>query len=463
MGKHVRHLALTLMAMFFVLILHLTYLQVLKAEGLYLHPLNPRLKLLEEKTLRGDILDREGRVLARSSSFQGRVNREYPLGRAAAHVIGYASPRLGTSGLEAAYDGELLGLVGSLSYLNEFRRLQGLPRKGYGLLLTLDAELQRLAFQLLEGYRGAVVALNPRTGEVLALASSPSFDPQSVEEQWELLQDPRQGSPFLNRAIQGLYPPGSTMKLVVAAAALERNFRIAESRFYCPGYIEIEGRRLTCPQVHGNINFRETLMYSCNVTFAQLALEVGPVSLKKAADNFGFNQALSFDLPVVVSQAPFMEDSDANLLAEGAIGQGKVLATPWQMALVAAAIANKGLLMKPFLVAKVIGDEGEVVKQTQPRLARVATTPNIAQVIKEAMVATVEEGTGRSARLQGLKVAGKTGSAQNPQGKAHSWFIGFAPADNPQIAVSVIMENAGAGAEAAAPVAREIIAKALRR
>lgn len=463
MGQHVKHLALTLIVMFFILILHLTYLQVLKADELYLNPLNLRLKLLEEKTLRGDILDREGRVLARSSSFQGRFIREYPLGKAAAHVIGYATFRLGTSGLEAAYNRELLGLVGSLSYLNEFRRIQDLPRKGYSLGLTLDAELQRLAFQLLEGHRGAVVALNPNTGEILALASSPSFEPQIVEEQWELLQDPRQGSPFLNRAIQGLYPPGSTMKLVVAAAALEKNLNIAEKRFYCPGYIEIEGRRLTCPQVHGNINFREALMYSCNVAFAQLALEVGPLTLKKAADNFGFNQALSFDLPVATSLAPFTEDNDTNLLAEGAIGQGKVLATPWQMGLVAAAIANEGLLMRPFLVARIINDEEKIIKETPPRLARVVTSPSIARIIKGAMVATVEDGTGRSAKIPGIKVAGKTGSAQNPQGKAHSWFIGFAPAETPQVAVSVIMENAGAGAEAAAPVAREIIAKALRR
>lgn len=463
MGKYVKHLAFTSMVMFFILILHLTYLQVLKADELYLNPLNPRLKLLEEEALRGDILDREGRVLARSSPTQGRPVREYPLGKAAAHLTGYATPRLGTSGLEAAYNGELLGLKGSLSYFNEFRRLQGLPRKGYSLGLTLDAELQRLAFQLLEGYRGAVVALNPRTGEILAMASSPSFDPQTIEEQWELLQDPRQGSPLLNRAIQGLYPPGSTMKLVVATAALEGNLNVAERRFYCPGYIEIEGRRLTCPRVHGNINFREALMYSCNVAFAQLALEVGPSALKKAADNFGFNQEPSFDLPVATSLAPFAEEDDANSVAEGAIGQGKVLATPWQMALVAAAIANEGLLMRPFLVARIMNDGGEVIKETRPRLARVVTSPSIASIIKGAMIFTVEEGTGRTARIPGIKVAGKTGSAQNPQGKAHSWFIAFAPAEKPQIAVSVIMENAGAGAEAAAPVAREIIAKALRR
>ncbi|MCG0276920.1 MAG: cell division protein FtsI [Thermanaeromonas sp.] len=463
MDRYVRHLALAMVAMFFILLLHLTYLQVLKAHELYLHPLNPRLKLVEEKTLRGSMLDREGKVLARTNYSPGRPVREYPLGRAAAHITGYTSPKLGMSGLEAAYNGELLGLRGSLGYLNEFRQLQGMLRKGYSLGLTLDAELQRFAFRLLEGYRGAAVALNPRTGEILAMASSPSFEPQNIEEQWELLQDPRQGSPLLNRAIQGLYPPGSTMKLVVAIAALERNLNIAERRFYCPGYIEIEGRRLTCPRVHGNINFREALMYSCNVAFAQLAMEVGPTALKEVADNLGFNQDPDFDLPVATSLAPFTEDSDANLLAEGAIGQGKVLATPWQMAMVAAAIANEGLLMRPFLVAKIINDKEEVTREVTPRLARVVTSPSIASIVRGAMVSVVEEGTGQTAGIPGIRVAGKTGSAQNPQGKAHSWFVAFAPAENPRIAVSVVMENAGAGAEAAAPVAREIIAKALRR
>lgn len=461
--KSVRHLALLLATCFVILILHLTYIQVLKGEELYLNPLNPRLQLLEGKTWRGQIVDQQGEVLARSYPFQDYFRREYPLGPAGAHVIGYISSRLGLSGLEATYDGELLGLVGWQGFINKVRGLKGVPRRGNSLVLTLDASLQQLAFRLLAGYRGAVIALNPQTGEVLALASSPSFDPHFVEKEWDYLHDPRQGSPLLNRALQGLYPPGSTMKLVTAAAALGKNPDLGERRFYCPGYIEIEGRKLTCPQVHGNINFNEALMYSCNVTFAQLALEIGAEEFERAAANFGFNQKLDFDLDLAISRVPAAEKLNLNALAEAAIGQGEILVTPLQMALVAATIANNGWLMRPYMVTRVEDEKGSIIKVTRPRLLKVAISPVVAQALKGAMVDTVKAGTGQSAAIPGIKVGGKTGSAQNPQGRAHSWFVGFAPADNPQIAVAVVVENAGAGGAVAAPIAGKIMAKVLGR
>ncbi|MGI9952341.1 penicillin-binding transpeptidase domain-containing protein [Moorellaceae bacterium AZ2] len=464
MEKPVRLLAFVLTSLFLVLILHLTYIQVLKGEELYLNPLNPRLRLLEERTWRGQITGRHGEVWARTYVSQGRLHREYPLGAAAAHVVGYASPRFGMSGLEASYNGQLLGLVGWQGVLNQWRELQNTARRGNNLVLTLDASLQQLAFHLLKGYRGAVVALNPQTGEVLALASSPSFDPDTIEEAWDHLNDPRQGSPLLlNRALQGLYPPGSTLKLVTAAAALGEDPSISRRRFYCPGYIEIEGRKLTCPQVHGNINFNEALMFSCNVTFAQLALEVGGEAFERAAINFAFDQKLYFDLNVATSRVPATVKSNPNALAEGAIGQGEVLVTPFQMALVAAAVANNGRLMQPYMVARVEDEKGVALKVTRPRLLKLAADPAVALTIKEAMVATVEEGTGQGARIPGVRVGGKTGSAQNPQGRAHSWFVGFAPAETPQVAVAVIVENAGAGGAVAAPIGGQIMAKVLGR
>lgn len=463
MLQAVRHLALVWCCALLLLILNLTYIQVWRSEDLSLNPLNPRLRMLEEKTWRGQILDRRGQVLARSYPFQGGFRREYTLGPAGAHIVGYVSPRLGTAGLEAAYNRELLGLSGWPALVNRVRELQGSPRRGNNLVLSLDASLQQLAFSALAGYRGAVVALNPQTGGVLALASSPSFNPETVEEEWESLNDPRRESPLLDRALQGLYPPGSTMKLVTGAAALRHNPGIRERRFYCPGYIEIEGRRLTCPQVHGNINFNEALMYSCNVAFAQLALETGAGEWVKAAQDFGFTQKLSFDLDLAVSRLPEVSQLNPNALAEAAIGQGEMLVTPFQMALVAAAIANNGLLMQPYTVDRVEDPEGGTVKVTRPQLLRVSTSPGIAQVLKQAMVEAVKAGTARSAAIPGVPVGGKTGSAQNPQGRTHSWFVGFAPADNPQVAVAVVVENAGAGGAVAAPIAGRIMAKVLGR
>ncbi|HBT46970.1 MAG TPA: hypothetical protein DEA73_03675 [Peptococcaceae bacterium] len=463
MEKQVRLLALVLSCLFLLLIAHLTYLQALKGEELYLNPLNPRLRLLEEKTWRGRITGREGEVWARTYLAGERLQREYPLGAAAAHVVGYASPRLGMTGLEATYNGELLGLTGWQGVVNRWREFQNGVRRGNNLVLTLDVSLQRLAFRLLQGYRGAVVALNPKTGEILALVSSPSFEPARIENAWEELNDPRQGSPLLNRALQGLYPPGSTLKLITAAAALAKEPGVSQREFHCPGYIEIEGRKLTCPRVHGNINFNEALMFSCNVAFAQLALEAGWEAWEGAARSFALGQKLDFELNVASSRLPVTAKGNPNALAESAIGQGEVVVTPLQMALVAAAVANDGRLMQPFMVARIEDDKGAALKVTRPRLLKLAVDPEVARVIKEAMVATVEEGTGQSAGIPGVRVAGKTGSAQNPQGKAHSWFVGFAPAEAPRVAVAVIVENAGAGGAVAAPIGGQIMASVLGR
>ncbi|MDN5326791.1 MAG: penicillin-binding protein [Moorella sp. (in: firmicutes)] len=461
MKGEIRRLAMVTGAIFLALVLYLTYIQAVAGERLYLNPLNPRLALVEQQTERGTIYDRAGRVLARTVATGGQFQREYPYGGATAQVVGYVSGRFGSSGLEASRDGELLGLLGWQRFLNEGLRLAGRQARGNDLTLTLDADLQRRATDLLAGRRGAVVAMDPRTGAILVLASSPTFDPNHLEEEWTRINDPSSGSPLLNRAVQGLYPPGSVMKLVTATAALETNPAVLQRQFYCPGYLEVRGWKLTCPRAHGHLDFQEAMMYSCNVTFATLALETGADKFKATASLYGFNKPLDFDLPVKESRVP--EHLNANALAESSIGQGAVLATPLQMALVTAAVANRGIMMQPYLVARVTSPGGQTLWQAQPRALQVVAGAGVVDAIKDAMVATVKGGTATAAAIPGIQVAAKTGSAQNPGGLAHAWLVAMAPAQDPAIVVAVVVENAGAGGVAAAPIAREIMAAALRR
>ncbi|NLW07494.1 MAG: cell division protein FtsI [Clostridia bacterium] len=461
MKSGVRRLAAVVSVAFIILMAYLTYIQAYAGEKLYLSPLNPRLTLVEKNTQRGTIYDRAGRVLASTTGVEGSFRRQYPYGAATAAVVGYVSERYGNSGLEASRAGDLLGLNGWQRFINEGSRLTGEIARGNDLHLTLDAEWQQLAANLLAGRRGAVVAIEPRTGAVRVLASSPTFDPNYLEEQWEEINAPQAGSPLLNRAVQGLYPPGSILKLVTAAAALEADPGILHRRYYCPGCLEVEGWQLTCPRAHGEIDFQGAVKQSCNVTFASLALETGAERFKEAAARFGFGRSQDFDLPLELSQVP--EQMDANMLAESSIGQGEVLATPLQMALVTAAIANRGIMMQPYLVAGISSAEGQPVWQYRFRPLKIVAGAEVVAALTEAMVVTVNEGTATAAALPGVQVAAKTGSAQNPGGAAHAWLVAFAPADDPQLAVAVVVENAGSGGVVAAPIAREIMAAALRR
>ncbi len=461
MKNNVRYLATAVSAVFIILAVYLTYIQAVAGEGLYLNPLNPRLVLLEKNIQRGTIYDRYGQTIARTVGTEGHFQRQYPYGSATAQTVGYVSERYGSSGLEASYAGHLLGFTGAQRFFNEGQRLMGQTARGNDLILTLDVQLQQLAVKLLSGRRGAVVALEPATGAVLVLASSPTFDPNRLQENWQGINTPESGSPLLNRAIQGLYPPGSIMKLVTAIAALEDDLGIVKKQFYCPGYLEIEGRKLTCPRAHGHIDFQEAMMYSCNVTFANLALGAGKGKFKQAAELFGFNRVPDFELNVVESQIP--DSFDDNTLVESCIGQGAVLASPLQMALVTAAVANKGIMMQPYLVDKISSATGRILQQVQPKPLQITAGTEVVNIVKNAMVATVTGGTAASVALPGVQVAAKTGSAQNPAGESHAWLVAFAPAEAPQIAVAVVVENAGYGGVAAAPIAREIMAVALRR
>ena len=439
--------------------MHLGYLQVVQGRVLAAHPYNRRLIAYEQEVLRGTITDRRGEVLART---EGPGNRVYPQGYDAAPVVGYLSRRYGRTGCEAAMDYYLLGLNPELRLQNMLRRLKGEVPRGNDVRLTLDAELQAHAMNLLRGRRGAAVVLDPRTGEVLAMASQPSFDPAAVDDRWpELSTDP--AAPLVNRATDGAYPPGSLMKLITAAAALETGKLAQGEVFSCAGHIVVDGFDLRDTAAHGRVDLVRALAVSCNTTFAELGLRVGPEDLFRAAQAFGFGRASGLELPERGASLPAPEGMARPEVAATAIGQGRTLVSPLRMALVAAAFACDGVIMQPHLVVAVTDPEGRPVFTSVPRVWLTATTPQVAAAVRNGMVAAVRVGTARQAALPGVTVAGKTGSAQNPQGAPHAWFVGFAPAEAPRVVVAVIVENGGAGGTVAAPLGRELLKQALAR
>lgn len=462
MRSNIYRVVLFFLLCFFVLIAYLTYIVEFQGDMLATHPKNRRVWKIEEQTVRGGIYDRNGETLAKTDT-KGENKRIYSLGASTSHFLGYTSPRYGKTGLEDIYDNYLLGMEGRQKYINYFRRLAGKPAQGYDLYLTIDGRLQQEAYNLLKGRRGAVVALDPQTGAVLALVSSPGFDPNRLNQSWEEINND-ENSPLLNRATQGSYPPGSAIKIAVAAGALEHNPALWNKTFNNPGYIEVEGRTIRdSVRTNSQLKLEEALAFSSNVVFVQIALDMGAENFYNVLQSFYFNKSIPFDLPIKKSVFPSLSKLEPNALAESAIGQGQMLVTPFHMALITATIANDGVMMEPYVIDKVVTPGGAVVSKTAPRELARPIGPQAAKLVSQGMKAVVDWGTGTRATISGVEVAGKTGSAQNPQGISHAWFIGFAPVENPQIALAVVVENEGAGGSKAAPIAQKLFTMMLGR
>lgn len=459
MKNNILKLGILMLGLFVILVVYLSYLQVIRGPAIAANTYNRRFQEYEAQVLRGTIYDTKGAVLARTEFTDGRGRRVYPRGRETAHLIGYVSELYGRAGLESTYDRYLLGREGADRIRNYVNKILDRQQSGGDMVLTLDADLQELAVDLLGSRRGAVVLLDPRSGAVRVMASSPSFDPNRLGDIWSSLVTD-EASPLINRATQGAYPPGSTFKVVTAAGALAEKPDLAAKTFNCPGFIEVNGYKLMDTDVHGEVDIKKALAVSCNTTYAQLGVELGPDGFEKTVKAFGLTQDPGLGLPAWPGTIAPTDKLHPAELASSAIGQGEVLVSPLQMALVAAAVANKGVIMRPYLVDTVKDSMGEVILQTSGRKWLTATSPQIAGTIKEGMLEAVRYGTATAAAVSGMQVAGKTGSAQNPHGASHAWFIGFASAGQPTLAVAVIVENAGSGGAVAAPIAGRLIAAA---
>ncbi|CAN5811039.1 penicillin-binding transpeptidase domain-containing protein [soil metagenome] len=477
-------LSLTIMLAYGSLAGGLAYWQVVEAQRLTADPRNPLMLAAVRQAPRGRILDVNGTVLARN--VRGSASdplRQYPVPEAAP-VVGYRSLIFGTSGLERAYDAQLTGLRSLRAGDEFFRKFRAQPYDPYSLVLSLDARFQVAAARALGDRHGAVVAIEPGSGRVLAMVSSPTYDPNQLvdperDRRYVARLRERDDSPLLNRATQGLYVPGSVFKIVTASAGLASGAIRPDTTYESqPGEYEsgflISGFRIRdYPrnfQTDHPLDFYEATEVSSNIWYAHAGLATGTRNLLESAQRFGFGEPLPFELSTQPSQVTSGEGTldgflDRVELANAAYGQGQVLVTPLQMALVAATIANDGLLMRPKLVDAMHSEGGDIT-EVRPETWRQVISPAEAGIIREAMQLAVEGEFGRvlagRAKVDGVPTAGKSGTAQLGGDQApHSWFIGFAPADEPQIAIAVVVEHGGAGAQRAVPMAGSLMQRYL--
>lgn len=448
--------------LFVALIVYLTYFEIFQADTISNNSYNKRLLLNEEYILRGNIYDRNHTLLASSSQEGDRQTRHYEYGSLYSHIIGYSNRQLGKFGLEKSYNEELLNKSKSES-LNEIRKVlaqQDFQQRGNNLILTIDHGLQQYVSDLLGKQKGAIVAMNPQNGEVYAMVSYPNFDPNGISDNWNRISAD-QDSPLYNRATQGVYPPGSIFKIITTASALET--QNINTNFNCEGQVVINGETLNDYNntAHGEMDLHDALVKSCNVSFGQIALQLGENSLRETAEKFMFNRKISFDIETNPSTFPKGKLSE-NELAFTGIGQGKLQTSPLNMAMMASAIANNGKIVQPLLVKEVQSADGEIVETKETAELSTALSPTQISIIKDIMVDVVNEGTGSNARLSSVQVAGKTGTAEEDGEEDHAWFVGFAPSEEPKVAVAVFLENnGGTGGSTAAPIARKVISRAL--
>jgi len=460
--RNIRKVAFCLLGLLVILFVYLSYIQVVESDFLVSHPLNRRTAEANQQIENGMILDKNGEKLAYSEKSKDGFKRQYPYAGITANVVGYDSFKYGKTGIESTFNNYLTGMNNQLRHLGAINHLWS-NQPGNNVLLTLDAKLQEAAYRELGEHRGAIVVMVPRTGAILAMVSKPSFNPNTLDQQWASISS-ASSSPLLNRATQGLYPPGSVIKVMMADAALSEKITDLNTTIHCEGELKVPPDYVLEESghvAHGDLNLEEALAVSCNVTFGTLALKLGDNKMAKTFDRYGFKHSIGAELQEVESHIPDINSLANGDLAQLGIGQGSLLVTPLRMAMLASTFANKGIIMKPYIVSSITDSDGKTIKDFSPEEWLTPTSSQLADVISKMMVTVVNKGTGSGAGLRGIKVAGKTGTAENTHGASHAWFIGFAPADNPEVVIAVIVENAGSGGSIAAPIAGRILAQAL--
>ena len=370
-------------------------------------------------------------------------------------MIGYDSN--GKSGLESEANFQLL--TSHEFFLSQMKN-EFLGRKNMGdtVISTLSAKLQSTAYYALGDRRGAVIAIEPSTGKIRCMVSKPDFDPNYIAENWEWLVNDESNSSLLNRATQGQYPPGSTFKLVTALDYFRKHKSFNNYSYLCQGSITMEDHTIQCynGSVHGQEDFYSSFAHSCNCAFADMGTKLGGASLLKTSEDLLFNKKLPL-VSYKKSSFSLNGQSGIPLIMQTAIGQGNTLVSPAHMAMITCAVANNGVLMKPYLIDQVVNNTGEHVDTTEPEAYKRLMTKNEATMLGELMKDVVEYGTASSLSGQGYTAAGKTGSAEyDEQGSSHSWFIGYSDVESPDLAVAVIVEGGGTGSEAAVPIASQI-------
>jgi peptidoglycan glycosyltransferase len=483
----VRRVAIAVMAMVLLLMGNLTYVQVVQAGDYRSDPRNQRVLLAEYSRKRGQI-QAEGQILASSTETDDRLRylRQYSDGPMYAPVTGYYSITYSSSGIERAADAVLNGSDDRLFARRLSDLITGRDPSGGNVVLTLDPEVQSTAYEQLSdrGYTGSVVALRPKTGEILGMVSTPSFDPNELASHdadartaaWQQFNEA--DPPVLpNRAISETYPPGSTFKLIDVAAALSSGRYTPDSQLTAASALTLQGTSTQLQNFNGNAcgtgetaSLRDALQRSCNTAFAQLSAELGEQVIRQQAEAFGIGSAdLRVPMPVATSTIGDIPDTAA--LQQSSIGQRDVALTPLQNAMVVAAIANGGVVMQPLLISQIQSQDLQPVETTDPDRIGPAIDSSVARTLTELMVNNENSYSG-SGKITGVQIAAKTGTAEhgpNPQAVApHVWYVAFAPAEDPQVAVAVLVESGGdrsnlaaTGGTVAAPIGRAVIRAAL--
>lgn len=435
------------------------YYQATKSPEVINSSYNKRQDIFADKVVRGKILSKDKEVLAETQvAADGSEQRYYPYENIFAHVVGYSSK--GKAGIESNTNFTLLR---SNAFILERIKntLKGEKNIGDNVVTNLDVELQKTAYNALGNYRGAVIVMEPETGKILAMVSKPDYNPNTMEANWDsLVEDTSGESRLLNRATHGVYPPGSTFKIITTLAYIREHPDISTYQFDCTGSITKDNVTINCyhNSVHGQVDLTTSFAKSCNSSFANIGLTVDKEQFQRTCSDLLFGQKLSLPFSYKQSSVSISKDSDTDEVMQTAIGQGKTQMTPLHMAMITSAIANDGELMKPYLVDRVENYEGNVVKEYSPKKSCTLMTQEEAGILKELMRAAVTEGTASKLSNSTYTAYGKTGSAEysDEKGKSHSWFTGFATANGKTITATIIVEGAGSGSEFAVPVAGKL-------
>ncbi|MCI8551122.1 MAG: penicillin-binding protein 2 [Lachnospiraceae bacterium] len=461
-NREIRMASVFFSLMFLSVIGYFCWYLVVKSEDTIDSSYNARLDTFSTRVVRGEIRGKNGEVLARTvEDEEGNETREYPYSNLFAHVAGYSDA--GTTGLEAAANQYLLST--HLSLLEQVdNEMKEVKNPGDNVVTTLDPYLQQLAYDALGDYNGACVIMEPGTGKILAMVSKPDFNPNTVAADWEyLISEENEEANLLNRATQGLYPPGSTFKLLTTLEYIRENPESWGSYQYeCEGSMKYGDSVMSCYEghVHGVLDLRLSLANSCNTSFATIGQTLDLDRFHSLCESFLFNQALPLPEGMEYRQSSFVLDGSSGLSerVQTSIGQGRTMISPLHNAMIVSAIANGGTLMSPYVMERVESAGGKVVKQFMPESAGKLLSASEAETLTDFMVAVVNEGTSPSLQSDAYQVAGKTGSAEFNSNKedSHAWFVGFAPAENPEIVVSIIYENGGTGGSVATKGAKKI-------
>jgi len=463
--------------LFFAMIGYMVYFIGWGSDDLMGNSYNPRMEVFNNRFVRGAIISSDGQVLARTVVSDTRKNadgsdnpegtytetREYPFGNVFAQSVGYSTK--GKTGIEELANFYLMESNSNpvVQVANEITETKSL---GDNVIVTLDAELQQVAYEALGDHNGAVIAVNPKTGEVLAMASKPSFDPNTIVEDWDsIVNDSSSEGPLLNRCTQGLYAPGSTFKIVMALEYIrEHPDDYKNFTFNCNGEYRNDADEdyvVHCygGEVHGSEDLQTAFTYSCNSAFAKIGTMVDKTKLMETADQLLFNQELPITLPSSNSRFAVTADSGIWTMMQTAIGQGETMMSPLHEVILASAIANDGVLEEPKLLKQVQSTEGNVIKVFPDTQERQLMTEGEAEILASFMRSVVTDGTASKLRDAQYAAAGKTGSAEvskNGEIITNAWFTGFAPYDNPEIAVCVVVEEGETGGRTAVPIARQV-------